>query len=415
MRFNGKNLGTLLIGTLLLTTSCGKKKSDDSSGSSSTQAKKQVDAVVANINALAIPPGALASFTGTNLFGEENLAVSAAWDGTVDGMSDPRNSGEANCQYTGSVNPKIRMQIELTQSARRCNTSAVNVFGKIQDRLHITCAISSILSVDSSDQLPSSGSQSIDPTSFLATLESCGLNVAEMSSLSEASISFTTPSDTSTYDRVLTFTGKAGEGTMTSTMVLKFNSTVFNYAEGNCSHNCDRAIISMDQATGITKAEYLSGPASDFTGFYHHRLYYDATNDVGMVFSDIRHMTDSSNSDNAVKYLISAKPKTESQAMALNFDVFPVNIRNGQSYSTEDSMDLRGCVSRADGSLTRSATSGEITCGPLSVESLKDTYTSNKKSATWSKVSTEGWANVSATYLPVNSWDMTNIVTTAAP
>ncbi|NDC38096.1 MAG: hypothetical protein EBZ48_08585, partial [Proteobacteria bacterium] len=57
-------------------------------------------------------------------------------------LSDPRNSGEPGCEYNVSVNPKTRIQIDFTETAARCNGSAVNVFGKIKHTMQVICAIS---------------------------------------------------------------------------------------------------------------------------------------------------------------------------------------------------------------------------------------------------------------------------------
>jgi hypothetical protein len=410
---------SFLTATLLI-NGCGDKddKKEESTNLGDTAASRQVESVISNIHALAIPPGALSQINNVDPFSDQNLALSAPWDGpAVEGLSDPRNSGEPTCPYSGNINVKTRMQLEFTDSAKRCNGSDVNVFGKLNSKLSIVCAISRAFNVDTSDQLPSSGTQELTLEDFRVLATACNADMSKLDDIIGVTISFSAPTTTTTYDRLLTVAVTSSQGSMTNTSAIKFNATSFNYAEGEyggATSGSDRTIIAMDQNTGLTRVEYMSGLNTDFNGFYHHRLYYDATNNLGMVFSDIREMTDGTaqaTAKSAVKYVVKTKPTDDTQDINLNFDAF--NTNNSSQYSSEGSMNLMGCANRSNGALsTVTASSNEFTCSGVTSPTIS-TY--NKAGSSWTKVRSNNWSVISASSLPVISWDHTNLLTTDAP
>src|SRR5262245_35615625 len=99
------------------------------------------------------------------------------WSGTAE-LADPRQDGEANCQYVDPITPQEFIKIDFTPEAERCNGSDVNVFGRIRSSMSHICGILHALTAATSADLPTSGTETVEFTDSLVAewLSDCGID-----------------------------------------------------------------------------------------------------------------------------------------------------------------------------------------------------------------------------------------------
>ena len=397
---------------------CSKSTTPAAGGTTASAAVTAITDASAAVNKLATPAGGAASLAAARSAGF--LSNLTDWSAS-NLVSDPRNSG-GSCTYSSS-SIQTRMQVEFTEGATRCNGSSVNVFGKIKDRLNTVCQIASVLGESDSSNLPSSGTTTItDYDAFIAQMSLCGSTSSVTASLiSNLSITYQTPSDTSVYDRLLTLNMTYNGQSESNTVYIKYNSTTVNVAEGEFTgttlgEGSDRTILSLDRTNQILKGEYISGNYSDFNGYYFHRLYWDGAADLGRVYSDIAVYSGTTAGGGTIAgqgvFVATAKPETSSQPMALGVD-FSGNMNNG-SYSTIGSYDLTACIDMSDGSATAaSPTANTFTCaGTGTSVTGKAIDAVSTRTATRNLVNTIDWSKQVIGTQPTLSWDIDSMLTT---
>lgn len=409
----------LIVMTL---SACAKSTSSDSAAtSSSTAAVTAVALLQSKVASLAVPiaGSSLASLAkrGEAGFHAKSLTTPTSYtvsDYNADSrfISDSRDSG-GSCAYNTFIGLKTRMGLEFNETATRCNGSTLNMFGKVKYLLQNACLLGAFLPEASSDLLPASGNLTYSGAQMVSALAACdvtSLGSPSASDIGGVTMSFTTPSDTSVYDRVLSLSFTYQSETTVTTAAIKFNSSAVNLAIGR---SAERAVISLDKTSGVMKAEYISGISSDYNGYYFHRMYSDETIDFGRILSDIS--SNAFSTDYRVAYVVSANPQSGTTGALSAFF-------SGWSASTYDASTVNGCASMSTGALTTASVTGDnaFTCGTLDSKTV-DAYTifapndstAVTSSPVYTTVSASGWNTISSTNLPSLTWDSSTMLTQA--
>jgi hypothetical protein len=409
-----------LVGALATQLSCSKSDST-AAAPSATAGGAAFSAVNSTLSKIATPPGGVVA-NGLVVNSAENSSddihvFSNATDWTTGLLSDPRNSG-GTCSLTSPVSPKTFMGVELTESAVRCNGSDVNVFGRVHSALSLACIMGHLLPFASSDLLPTSGTKTYAIDSATSDLIATDCKQKVPAGITSVSLTFAVPTDTTNFDRLISL--DAGSG-FTSTIYIRYTATQVAVARNESNSNgANRAVVLLNRTTNVLRAEYLSGPTAtsqaNFDGVYLHRIYYDATNDIGRVVTSIE--TDATLSQGAAaavdsiytKFVLTAKPdhqSTQDFAMSLDFygPGWGTYTTSGASYN------MSACVTPSTGVLSNSApvvTANQFTCGGVT-GIAPGGFTADAAAWTYVHTHLSNWFNFTA--VPDISWDMTTIHT----
>lgn len=352
---------SLALLTLSAVTASCSSNSDSSSSTSSGNAvfNNAVTTVTSKMNAVdtLLPDNAGASSIQGFVSNDRvhtTAAFGTAWDGSgSEVLSNPRCSGGSSTICSTPVHPKEWMGYQLDPSAVRENGSAINVFGRFDSAMRIGCAVMNLVTVDSSTGYPTDGSHTITFTSTSQEImtSKCGFDSDEVSGMTGLSISLTvtTPSDTTYYDKKIVFTLPTEMSGGTQNFYMRVNSSAINILTSETNSNgINRTIVALDRTNDVLRVEYFSGGSTTSGGFNFYRLYYDATNDQGRLFG---YESDASDSG-GIRYTLSGKPSTGAEA-ALSMDL------KGWGSGGSWDKNYKACVTMSTGAI---ATDDSLSC-----------------------------------------------------
>lgn len=244
------------------------------------------------------------------------------------------------------------MGYQLDPAAVRENGSSINIFGRFNSAVSVSCALMNLATVDSATGYPVDGAQTITFTAAAQTLmtSKCGFAAADVEDLNgvQISLTVTTPADTTVYDKKIVFELAAEMGGGDQVFYLRFNDSAINILSAETNENGDsRTIVALDKTTGVLKVEYFSGGLlSD--GFNFYRLFYNEDTDEGRMFGYEGDAADSG----GIRYTLSGKPSSGGEA-ALSMDL------KGWGSGADWDKNYSACVTMADGTI---ATDNVLTC-----------------------------------------------------
>ena len=172
---------------------------------------------------------------------------------------------------------------------------------------------------------PNNGTYSLTiAAADLPTIQSkCDIDVSNAAG-SAISITVSTPTSTSLYDKKVTMVMPGGAPTDTQTYYYKNTDAVTNvaFAEVKTEH-VSRSLATLDKAAKVVKFEYISGPAQSapiFSGDVHivaHRLFYDEINDKGAMLIGERDVLLPPGVSGHTRYIMAGKPNASGAKFSL--------------------------------------------------------------------------------------------------
>jgi hypothetical protein len=325
-----------LVGLLL--ASCAKESDD------STTAETTYDnALVNSASSVTTSSAKLADLMAdsSSLMESRRIVRSLAptwWDTTTSMNNDITNSGQ--------VTPMSWMGTQLDEDAVRDNGSSINVFGRLKGELGIFCTVGMVLGTSNFDAngYPENGTYSAEITAALSTtiLSTCGLDTGGQAMTVPITVS---DAGGSIYEKKLVITPPGSED---QTIFIKMTSTEVKIASssGSTQGSTDYGYKTIiDITDGVLKVEYVSiaDDEADVVGgdavAYFHRLYYNDSDNIGVVGSFI-YGTGTSSADNA--YILAGDPDAASPSFSLTFYDSAVN---GAAVN-------KVCVDGSDGTIT---------------------------------------------------------------
>lgn len=202
-----------------LVTSCG------SSGGSGSSTTTNPNSLVDGYNALLLAANKMTKLAPSS---SAVSAFSSDWDSTTLGFVDERTSTPTS--------PKEWMGIQLSPDAQRSdNSSYISMFGRLKNSLGILCVIGYQYekagnSLDA-NSYPNNGTYSLTiAAADLTTIQSkCDIDVSNAAG-SAISITVSTPTSTTLYDKKVTMVMPGGAPTDTQTYYYKNTDAVTNVA-----------------------------------------------------------------------------------------------------------------------------------------------------------------------------------------
>lgn len=247
---------------------------------------------------------------------------------------------------SGMITAKQYMGYHLKASATRADGSYINVFGRMKNALAIFCAVghaSTTLGIPlDSSGYPVNGNHSITFTASLKTTmqTTCGISP---NNIPDNTVMVLTVADAAgSYVKKFTFS------TFNQSYFVKMTSDEINIvsAESQSSGAVSRTVLSWNKLTNVMRVEYVSaqGTASaSQAGVYVYRLYFDETNDIGLVLSAEGSAAQSTYE--STRYILAGKPNTgDAFSLSLILDYGSGNQLNGGAVT-------EACVSSATGNI----------------------------------------------------------------
>jgi hypothetical protein len=161
----------------------------------------------------------------------------------------------------------------------------------------------------------------------------CGINTSTIPD--NTVMTMTVETGGSNYDKKLTFDA------FDQSYWVKNDATVLRVATAeNTSNGYSRTIAEYNKSTGVTRAQaaYTNAPAQSGS-VELFRIYYDETNDIGMVLG---YRGNDTAVTNAARYLLAGKPNAG--------DALSLSLRADTSFSNTNSYEA--CVLSASGNIT---------------------------------------------------------------
>lgn len=309
-------------------------------------------------------------------------AFGANW-ATTPALSNPRCSGGSTTICSTAVTPKEWMSYQFDPDAVRENGSSINIFGRFKNAKQIACALMNLLPVDANGY-PNDGSATVTFTTSSASLleTKCGFPPGEAPTAGlQISLTVTTPSDTTVYDKKITMALPADMGGADQVFYLRTNSTAINLltTEYNATDGqISRTIVAYDVATTTLRVEYLAANGTTTNdGFNFYRVFYDTTNDTGSMFGYEADGADSG----GIRYALSTKPATGVEA-ALSMDL------KGWGSGKNWDADYKACITKSTGDI---GTDNTLTCSDATGTDIDDSSLASVYADAFSNRASTGW------------------------
>lgn len=213
-------------------------------------------------------------------------------------------------------------QFEATQ--KRCNGSAINIFGRLDNAAGIVCIMMNKLTGTTSASMSGSADLvfTMDAAQKAFLSAKCPMmaedlnNEAGVPTGTVVTLSFAAPAVTTTYDLKVTIQP------FNNVVFLKYGGDVINFAknEDNLNGN-QRTIVSYDLITKVLRAEYISKSKGSQFPMYIHRLYKDETAQQARIMSAIHSGYSSISNPTATNketYTVSGYPGSNEIAFAID-------------------------------------------------------------------------------------------------
>lgn len=261
-----------------------------------------------------------------------------------------------------NITLKKYMGTQFDDNQVRCNGSAINIFGRLNNAAGILCIIMNKLSATTSAELATSGSASftMDAATKSDLSTKCPMmskdlnNETSVPTGTTVTMTFSAPAVTSTYDL------KMQISPFNNTLLLKYNSNEIAFANNEDNSNGNqRVLVHYNQVTKVLRAEYVSKSKGSNFPLYVHRLYKDETNQEARILSAIQSgyaAQNNATSSNSEIYSISGYPGNNSIAFSLKL--------TGMGSLADGTHEA--CINGSNGSIVTdgpSVTSNSFSCG----------------------------------------------------
>lgn len=320
------------------------------------QAFKTVDEALNGVKNLSPAPAA-AFVAASHDVGTMGLGLGIFWD-TDTFMSNPKYDGSCPA-YSAPVTFKEYMGTQFDENQKRCNDSAINIFGRMKNSAGITCVVLNTLSATTSASLAGAAPQAItfDSTTVAALRTKCPMIDLSSEVGNTVTLTFSTPAATTYYDL------KIAISPMSETVLMKFGTgNEINFAGGEDNVNGrTRTIVFYNTLTKVLRAEYISKSKGVDFPLYIHRLYADATTDEARIYSSIASgytTEDATLNTNQHDYIVTGKPASSSNDLAFATKLFGFSSHNAA---------FEACITPATGALISepAVAANAFTCGAV--------------------------------------------------
>jgi len=353
-------LRLLLASSLVFLASCGSDTTNIGSGVDAT------NTALSKLNLVgALMPNVATRQAGPNATPFKSRgAFSTTWD-TIGALSmgHPKYDGTGACSaYNVNVNLKDWMGYQFDENAERCNTSSINIFGRVKQSLGIFCAISYAIGASATSAAIPAQSKVItfDAATKAAMKSSCGLTVGGADGTT-MTLEISHPTG-GTYDTKFVIPDMSSRDPQD--VYMSYTGTSFKIASNEANSNGrQRVLVDLDTSANSLRAEYISRNTSG--GIYIHRLFYDGAADSARVMSQ-----ESGTGAEYRRYVVSGKPSsTTAVDVGLSFDLTG-NISNP---TFTGDYDREACINKNTGSISTDAptvTSGAFSCGTVNTKTV---------------------------------------------
>ena len=274
-----------------------------------------------------VPPAAIliSSHDDVDTYG---AGLTAFWS-TDAFMSNPKYDGTCSA-YATNVSLKEYMGSQFSENQKRCNGSAINIFGRIKQSAGELCVMMNSLNATTSVSLVGAAPLVLTMNaSTKASLQAqCpDIDLSQPSLPSTITFTFSAPAVNANYDL------RVAIAPFGDTVLIKYGTgSVINFADSeNNSNGYARTMISYDTVAKVLKAEYVSKSKGSQFPLYVHRLFKDETNDIGRIFSSIQFGfagATTTTPTNVHNYIVSGAPNGTSTTLAFSTDLTGYSAHN---------------------------------------------------------------------------------------
>lgn len=289
--------------------------------------------------------------------------LTAKWDVATSYPNPKYNNSE--CPTTtepSNITLKKYMGTQFDDAQVRCNGSAINIFGRLNNAAGILCIMMNKLSATTSAEMATAGSSTftMDAATKADLSIKCPMMAKDLNNESSVptgtvvTMTFSAPAITTTYDL------KIFISPFNNTLLLKYNSNEIAFANNEDNSNGNqRVLVHYNQTTKVLRAEYVS--KAKITGFplYIHRLYKDETNQEARILSAIQSGYSAQNNATATNseiYSVSGYPQNNNIAFSIKLAGMG-SLADGTH---------EACINGSNGSITTdgpSVTTNSFSCG----------------------------------------------------
>lgn len=339
---------SILAASSLLIMSCSEDdKTDESSSTSAiisgiTTANSKLTAT----SDMIVPSASAASFKGIVA---QSTKIDSVWT-TSAGVNSLSNSGTSTLKdWIGNM---------FDPSFVNSNSAKVTFAGRISNAMMVLCVLGAAGLPTDSTGLPSDGTHTATLTAAMFT--TCGDSSSSAMDGASISITVSTPSDTTIYDKEFSI-GLPGAESCPFKFLARANSSAVNIATAE-DQSCDgrdqasRSVVRYDASSGAFRFTYISQAFSgSSSGFEFYRGYYKQSTDeayvLGFYGGDTNPSANSSaNLNNYIGFSAAGRP-TAGGTVAVSAKVKGMTISDDV---------YNGCINSSDGSVA--STTDTLAC-----------------------------------------------------
>jgi hypothetical protein len=356
---------SLIIGTLIAATfSCERNGSGNYIRlTPGGQAFKAIDGALGGAEGLISGSVNTSSFSSDVTTSASGLA--AKWE-VASSYNNPKyNPSECpGTTETTSITLKQYMGTQFESNQKRCNGSAINIFGRLDNAAGIVCIMMNRLNATTSAEMASAADLTftMDAATKAELSLKCPTMAADLNNESSVptgtpvTIQLDSPAVTTTYDLKVTIQP------FNNTVFLKYGGDEISFAnnEDNSTGN-QRVLVNYNKITKVLRAEYVSkSKFSTDAPLYIHRLYMDELNQQGRIISTISSgytSQDDAIPDRTETYIVSGYPSSSTIALSISMLGMGMGISDGTH---------EACVNGDNGNITNDTpvvSSDSFDCG----------------------------------------------------
>jgi hypothetical protein len=361
-----------ILSLAALITNCSSSSGNYIQLTAGGQAFKDVDSALGGAEGL-ISGSVNTSSISSDVF-TSSSGLAAKWE-IASSYNNPKyNSNE--CPSTTeptSITLKQYMGTQFESTQKRCNGSAINIFGRLDNAAGIVCIMMNRLSATTSAEMVTSPdiTFTMDAATKSELSIKCPTMAADLNNESSVptgtpvTITLDAPAVTTTYDLKVTIQP------FNNTLFLKYGGDEISFANNEDNSNGNqRVLVNYNKVTKVLRAEYISkSKFSTDAPLYIHRLFMDEANQEGRIVSSIQSGYTSqadSTPNNIETYVVSGYPS--SSTIALSISTTNMMIADGTH---------EACVNGDTGTITDDSptvTSNSFTCGTAASVSKDTVY-----------------------------------------